>query len=509
MKYILILVLMSISTFIFATDYQRFLWLSGTDSKDTIMVDTNSLNNRSDFSWNVQINEINIETTLSYNTAYDRSELSDGAWWQGRGFNGFISPGCEASWGPISVKLQPDFWYSQNLEYDIVSSPYGAYTYIFTGIDYPQRMGNEPVYDLGLGQSMFRLNWWRLSIGFGTENITWGFNRVNSLLMSDNAAGFPHIDLYGYFEDTTIGRLNLGNFEFHSIWGRLEESQWFDEDYTNNYTFLTGFTGGWELAFLPGFAIGAKWSLTGNWSNLLKDPHPLTNIGYPFSVMLIDNIRSLGQDSYDQKGSFSFRYHFPEVGFNIYYEYFREDYSPDINRIVEEPGHASAYTMGVEKTFLENDGTGFSFSLEWNQLTQSRNYLLSGGVGTYYTHHRVSHGYTNKGQMLGAGIGPGSDCQIIELNWYLRRLKLGTTLQRIGWNRDYIFSLNLSKGDTTATIDRYPTEVSLGFEVDYPLSDEWNLYGELLASYFVNYNYVADDNRFNLYTRIGVFYSPW
>src|SRR5690606_40730853 len=40
---------------------------------------------------------------------------------------------------------------------------------------------------------------------------------------------------------------------------------------------------------------------------------------------------------------------------------------------------------------------------------------------TWYTHHVVRDGYTHQGQVLGAGIGPGSNVQSIDVSWVDRK----------------------------------------------------------------------------------------
>jgi hypothetical protein len=41
--------------------------------------------------------------------------------------------------------------------------------------------------------------------------------------------------------------------------------------------------------------------------------------------------------------------------------------------------------------------------------------------GSWYTDAIISQGYTNQGQLLGAGIGPGANSQSIEVNWLKER----------------------------------------------------------------------------------------
>src|SRR5699024_10219580 len=99
-----------------------------------------------------------------------------------------------------------------------------------TGIDWPQRFGDNSVRSNELGQSYVRFDAYGLAAGVSTENLWWGPAQRYPILMSNTAPGFPHI-----FAGT--GRpldIYIGKLELEAIWGRLSESDYFDNDPDND-----------------------------------------------------------------------------------------------------------------------------------------------------------------------------------------------------------------------------------------------------------------------------------
>ena len=87
---------------------------------------------------------------------------------------------------------------------------------------------------------------------------------------------------------------------------------------------------------------------------------------------------------------------------------------------------------------------------------------------SWYTHYQVRYGYTNYGQVIGAGIGPGGSCQTVGLQWGTGLNKFGGTFERVVHNNDFYYdafarlqqwqkhwvdlSLNLNKSWTSKRI---------------------------------------------------------
>src|SRR5690606_40302718 len=58
---------------------------------------------------------------------------------------------------------------------------------------------------------------------------------------------------------------------------------------------------------------------------------------------------------------------------------------------------------------------------------------------SWYTHPHVRHGYTHKGQVLGAGNGPGSNVLFFEAAWVKDFNRIGFHLERIVYNNDFYY----------------------------------------------------------------------
>jgi hypothetical protein len=91
--------------------------------------------------------------------------------------------------------------------------------------------------------------------------------------------------------------------------------------------------------------------------------------------------------------------------------------------------HSRAVTVGLQKIFkIKNDD--FLFSWEWTQMEQTASRLIR-NAGSWYRHGYVYDGYTNKGEVLGAGIGPGSNSHYFALSRIRNKEKLGIALEII------------------------------------------------------------------------------
>ena len=90
----------------------------------------------------------------------------------------------------------------------------------------------------------------------------------------------------------------------------------------------------------------------------------------------------------------------------IYAEYHHNDSKFNFRDLILDSEHSRAVTFGIQKVFNSN----LLFSWEWTQLEQSASRILR-DAGSWYMHYQVYDGYTNRGEVLGAGIGPGSNSQ--------------------------------------------------------------------------------------------------
>lgn len=432
-------------------------------------------------------------------TDFPQKQFLDGSLWQGKGLNGFFSAGLLVNYKWLYLTIKPEVWASQNLCYDIIdpaaSQENQEWGYFFHGMDYPQRMGDTALYNIDWGQSEVRIKVSNFTAGFSHQNIKIGPSIVNPLLLSNNAPGFWHVDI-GF--DTVKTR--IGMLEGHGFWGRLEESEFFNTNPLDDYTFISGISFSYAPSFVNGLTVGVHRTLTSNWSNL--DAKTFFTL---FNPNFFDH--SYGGDAIDQKALITMDYRLIDSEFRIYGELFFEDYITNLNLLLLTPEHATAFTIGVQKVF-QIPFSNMLFTFEYTDLQQSRDYeIIWGAGGTYYTHSAVYHGYTNEGQLLGAPIGPGSEAQTLLLDFMMNWGKIGFKLQRINWQQDYLYRDPSVSSDPEGK-DQTRLNVSLNFGINtcIPIGS-WVLSAEGMFSGILNPNYTQDTQDYNFYTAIGATYS--
>lgn len=141
----------------------------------------------------------------------------------------------------------------------------------------------------------------------------------------------------------------------------------------------------------------------------------------------------------DQMVSGFFRLLLPKEKTEVYGELGRNDHSGNLRDLVLEPEHASAYVVGLRKLFDLSKRSDMEVMAELSNLEVSRTSLLR-EVSSWYAHGKVRHGYTNYGQIMGAGIGVGGKSQTVSLSWIQEKRKAGISLERVVRNNDFYYA---------------------------------------------------------------------
>ena len=387
---------------------------------------------------------LGVESYSSYNSRY-ASGGNDGAMWQGRGFNtrlqGGVHGGYEQGDHRFGVTLHPVFWAAENREFELVdpdditgtSALFGdpVYGYYTRAMDLPQRHGPDPIYEAGWGESEARYDYGPLSAGFGNQALWLGPGRQNALILSNNAGGFPKVDLGLRKTSVHLLGYDLGTFEAISYWGRLTPSDYFDTTNYDDHNLYTGVGVAYSLPFWQEFTLGFNKVAITQWSNTdfgaLAQHFSLNFSGYP------------GDGG--QQASITGDWFSSVTGTNIYMEWGRWDYSSSRNPI-NVPGHAAAFTLGARQVFELDRHRFFLLSGEHTNLGKSREQLIKGAgennVG-FYRQHNVGTGFTHRGQVLGGAVGPGGDSQYASLAYYGRRGYVDLFVQRFSRNKDVLY----------------------------------------------------------------------
>jgi hypothetical protein len=446
------------------------------------------------------------EIFTSYNTASPYGQ-NDSALWQGKGFNTYISAGGRLELYGFELTLLPNFAFSGNQSFDMVPSKYNSGEaanfgyYGITSVDAPQRFGDEPYYEFSWGDSEIRYSWKTLTIGFGTQHIWLGPARINPVLLSNNAVPYPKLDI-GLRKQTIMlfDSIYLGEIELRAFWGMLSESDFFDDNSDNDRNLLTGFTAAYSFpAFLKGFTIGFNRLMLSKWENM--DYSSIFTLLWP--VMKQD----AGSDNRDQRASLVFSYLFPETGFELYFEWGRNDFSPETQFVIRYPFHTQAYTFGARKNLFFTDKFQGLIVLEITNLESSRDYEFIGGT-TFYAHHRITQGHTSRGQWLGAGLGTGGNSQYLGFTLFYDKGYGNLFFQRQNIDNDYVWFKHAGASISVKNQDHdiFKTLVSIGLNNYITLADHFGIFAEMVYSYIYNPTYDPENkpDDHNLYVSLGL-----
>jgi hypothetical protein len=106
----------------------------------------------------------------------------------------------------------------------------------------------------------------------------------------------------------------------------------------------------------------------------------------------------------------------PESGAEFYGEFGRIDHSWDMRDFLTQPEHASGYMFGFRKDLLPSKTRSLIAGIEFTKL-ENTNTRMVREHPQFYEHHIVSDGWTQFGQIIGSGIGPGSNLRVASLQY--------------------------------------------------------------------------------------------
>lgn len=343
------------------------------------------------------------------NTAYP-SGMNDGAVWQGKGLSTQLQAGLQFRWGILSAAFVPTLAWQQNVVYPMipVDRPGNlAYSNPFYGdwLDVPQRFGGSPFWTLSPGQSYVQVDYAGFGAGISTENLWWGPGQHTSLLMTNNAGGFPH----AYAGTVRPVDVWVGNLEANLWLGSLGRSDYF---YTKDRAWFAAVTGDLELRWVRGLYLGGVYAR--------------------LSSVLCGSC----QDNTNSFVGVYGRWVLPPAGFEVYGEWTRDDAWIDLADLTKELDHSAGYTIGLQKVFL---GTGYWVRLlaEISDVDIPRPARSWRPDPTSYYVHGGNTNYTNGGQILGAAMGPGGSTQYLGLDVLTPAFWLGAFVERTRRNDVY------------------------------------------------------------------------
>jgi hypothetical protein len=381
----------------------------------------------------------------SYNSTLPKG-LNDGAIWQGKGYNQYITGGFYFRFSLINISFRPIYGFTQNQSFQLsphpVPSRLNEYSYPLRRFDAVQRFGNKSYTWSDLGDSYIDLNLKYLRIGLSNQRVLFGPATLNPLLHSFNAPGFKH---------ARIGTANpivtpFGGIEFLYINGALEKSDYFDSNPNRKYSSTQSFVLTYQPRFIKGFYIGGNRTYIEDYKETTSEKLQMAGKIFDFFTKskLATDDNPTGQDPDNQMATIFFRWIFPQNQFELYGEFGRNDHNVDVRDFRMQPDHDRAYVFGFIKLFSFKNDQLLAVNFESTILDATRSSYTRttsgpssptnlGITGRWYTHYR-QNGFVNKGQILGAGIGSASNSYSLKFDYYNPTHNTSLLISRISHN---------------------------------------------------------------------------
>lgn len=465
----------------------------------------------------------------SYNSAAPYGH-NDGSLWQGRGYNTSLTGGIKIEGYGVEATFKPQISFSQNRSfeyttpcysgslYDGKASAYGDYS--IGPLDAPQRFGDKPFWTFDFGDSEIRYSWYTFTLGFGTQNIWLGPAQENPLLHSNEAPGYPHFDIGMRNQKVLIKGFDFGSLEFRYWLGKTTESDYFDNDSTNDHNLITGFALAYDASFLKGLRVGINRTMLSKWGNI--------NSYTLFTLLVPAMEKKAGYDNSDQRSSLFAEYYIPKGGIDLYFEWGKNDYNSGADNLMRYPFHTQAITAGFKKAIeykaLPNIYSQLSCEILYIESSMDYHFFYDwNGIGNdFYSHHIITQGYTNKGQYLGAGIGAGGNAQMVTYKIFYPKGYTSIFVKRA--NPDLNYSYFIAKRDSESNTPNEDVKSSIRTIADigvsslYFITKDLSISGSFIFSDEHNplnkndnkKNSVGSkdsEHRYNFVTQLGVKYS--
>lgn len=457
-------------------------------------------------------------TSVSYSRYYNDSiggGYNNENFYGATGWQERISVGARLQYAGFHVQVQPEWVMAQNQQQAMISNEFKDanffsryYFYNINTIDLPSRPGTAQIRKLFPGQSFARYEFKNgIAAGISTENIWWGPGWRNSLIMTNNAPGFLHAGVQ------TIKPIETkwGSFEGQALLGWLDSSgvepvenvRQFAEFWPGAYVpkisqsnrGIMGLMLSWQPKWVPNLYIGFAASQYFYKQKTDSLDQPFSD--YPYT--------SSPQSKYHATlGSMFMRYVMPDDHAELYAEFGRADKVATLFNLFGD-SIPLAYIVGVRKLIPVGANKGFiDLAAEVAHLQLPDPRLIFTGANpfsipqtrSWYTHPRIRQGYTHYGQLLGAGIGPGSNSQTLNISWVKAFNRIGLRAERVAHNKDFYYYSNISGNIGGGTHNRYWTDLSLTLHGQY----QWKklqLAGAITHLSALNHRWVKVDGAFD------------
>lgn len=444
-------------------------------------------------------------TILYNNNSTIPTGINQGSLIPNRGSQKLFTAGLRVNWkNKITFQFAPEFQQAENIvfaKYPINSTDWEQYYYYLNHIDLPEQHGELPLKKWNPGQSFIKYHFNNLDISLSSENKWWGPASFNPLILGSNAQGFYHAGI----ATNKPFQTSIGSFEGEIIGGILESSGFFPPEPNRlnvrlneflyqpkkeNSRYITGLVYTYQPKWIPGLFVGlAKISM------LYKD-----ELGNGLDFIPLEGFfgnKLTPSEASNRKasmGSWFMRYVMPKEKAELYYEYGRSDQSLHLGNIFQQAPYGRGFTAGFKKAYgLPKNWGMVQFGAEITTLSLPNAAQVYSNPRSWYLHNYVRQGFTNKGKVLGAGIGPGSNSQTLFVQWMKGLNNVGVRVNRTIHNLDFYHSTKYYWADhfnqywatisTTAYFSAHYKKITIAGEYswqrDLNYEWEWNRYADV------------------------------
>jgi hypothetical protein len=138
----------------------------------------------------------------------------------------------------------------------------------------------------------------------------------------------------------------------------------------------------------------------------------------------------------------SARYLMKEAHAEVYAEMGREDWWGDLEDAITRPFYSTVWMAGFKKLqWWSAQKSWLEFFFETTNIKGSMDNFIQPSIAGYHSFymHGNGVGWTNQGQVLGAGIGPGSTMFTIGISKVKELKQTGLSFERVMYNEDLFY----------------------------------------------------------------------
>jgi hypothetical protein len=373
---------------------------------------------------------------------------NDAGLWAGRGANGSVTGGAalRRHWEDriVDVIVAPTIAFSQNAPFSVAagrqagrsafSSPWHLGQ---SSADLPLRFGDRAFTTIGLGESSITITSNAVAYGASAASEWWGPALRNTLLLSNNPAGVPRL----FVRTARPIHTRFGEVEGRIIIGGLTESPYFDAEGSNDTRSLSGVLVTLRPAVDSGLVLGLSRLVVSRLHSragvLLHSLDVFTRFD-PIVAPSDASDTTASTPGTDQLFSLFARWVFPASGFETYVEWARMELPRSIRELFEVPQSTQGYTLGLQWAGAQRQHGFLRLQGEVTYLEQTQ-VIANRPPPDFYTGRAAVQGFTQRGQILGAAIGPGSSTQFLGADWLARRWQLGLFAGRTRTENDALY----------------------------------------------------------------------